>query len=52
VGLGLAGAVCGHERSSFGLMAGGTMTVLLLGMTMGTHPASPVVKDLHGLTMD
>jgi hypothetical protein len=37
VGLAVAGSVAGHHRSSFGLLAGGTMTILLVGMTAGTH---------------
>lgn len=36
VGLGLAGALCGRHDSDFGLFAGGTMTVLLIGMTVGS----------------
>ena len=39
VGLGLAGAYCGMHDSEFGLFAGGTMTALLIGMTIGGHPA-------------
>ena len=35
-GLGIAGALCGRHDSEFGLFAGGTMTVLLIGMTMGS----------------
>lgn len=35
VGLGLAGALCGRHDSDFGLFAGGTMTILLIGMTVG-----------------
>jgi hypothetical protein len=35
VGLGLAGALCGRHDSDFALFAGGTMTVLLIGMTVG-----------------
>jgi len=48
-GLGIAGALCGRHDSEFGLFAGGTMTVLLIGMTMGggsiekTEPAYPRV---------
>jgi hypothetical protein len=34
-GLGIAGALCGRHDSEFALFAGGTMTVLLIGMTMG-----------------
>ncbi|MEW4566280.1 hypothetical protein AB1L88_00290 [Tautonia sp. JC769] len=35
VGLGIAGAFCGHQDSEFGLFAGLTMTTLLIGMTVG-----------------
>jgi hypothetical protein len=35
-GLGVAGALCGRHDSEFALFAGGTMTVLLIGMTMGS----------------
>jgi hypothetical protein len=48
-GLGIAGALCGRHDSEFALFAGGTMTVLLIGMTMGsgsiemTAPARPRV---------
>jgi hypothetical protein len=35
VGLGVAGALCGREDSEFALFAGGTMTALLIGMTIG-----------------
>jgi hypothetical protein len=35
LGLGISGALCGHHDSEFGLFAGGTMTVLLMGMIMG-----------------
>jgi hypothetical protein len=34
-GLGIAGALCGRQDSEFALFAGGTMTVLLIGMTIG-----------------
>jgi hypothetical protein len=34
-GLGIAGAICGRHDSEFALFAGGTMTVLLIGMTIG-----------------
>ncbi len=37
VGLGFAGALCGSQPSGFSLMAGGTMTTLLVGMNLGTH---------------
>jgi hypothetical protein len=35
VGLGAAGAICGRQDSAFALFAGGTMTALLIGMTIG-----------------
>jgi hypothetical protein len=35
IGLGIAGALCGRHDSEFGLFAGGTMTLLLIGMTIG-----------------
>jgi uncharacterized membrane protein YcfT len=35
VGLGVAGALSGHQDSEFGLFAGLTMTTLLIGMTVG-----------------
>ncbi len=35
-GLGIAGALCGRHDSEFALFAGGTMTVLLIGMTVGS----------------
>jgi len=35
-GLGFAGALCGRHDSEFALFAGGTMTLLLIGMTMGS----------------
>ena len=44
VGLGVFGAACGRHDSEFALFAGGTMTVLLIGMIAGpgvTHPAGP-----------
>jgi len=39
VGLGVAGALCGRHDSEFALFAGGTMTVLLIGMTAGNTPS-------------
>ena len=36
VGLGIAGALCGRLDSEFSLFAGGTMTALLIGMTLGS----------------
>src|SRR4029077_8116558 len=35
-GLGIAGALCGRHDSEFALFAGGTMTVLLIGMTIAS----------------
>ncbi len=35
-GLGISGALCGGHDSEFALFAGGTMTLLLIGMTMGS----------------
>ena len=42
VGLGVAGALCGRHDSEFALFAGGTMTVLLIGMTIGSSSIDPV----------
>lgn len=39
VGLGVAGALCGRNDSEFALFAGGTMTALLIGMTVGSGSA-------------
>jgi hypothetical protein len=50
-GLAIAGALCGRHDSEFALFAGGTMTLLLIGMTMGsgsiekTEPAGPRVTS-------
>ena len=38
LGLGIAGALCGSQDSEFALFAGGTMTALLIGMTVGNMP--------------
>ena len=35
-GLAIAGALCGRHDSEFALFAGGTMTILLIGTTMGS----------------
>jgi hypothetical protein len=35
IGLGVAGALCGQHESRFALFAGGTMTLLLIGMIAG-----------------
>ena len=47
-GLGVAGALCGRHDSEFALFAGGTLTLLLIGMTMGNaHPdTTPTARDL------
>jgi uncharacterized membrane protein YcfT len=37
IGLGITGAICGQHDSAFALFAGGTMTFLLIGMTMGSE---------------
>src|SRR5580698_11202125 len=45
-GLGIAGALCGRHDSEFALFAGGTMTILLIGLTMGNgtiEKAEPVL---------
>jgi hypothetical protein len=39
-GLATAGAIVAHHDSEFGLFAGGTMTVLLIGMTIGSRSTS------------
>ena len=39
LGLGVAGALCGRHDSEFALFAGGTMTFLLIGMTVGSGHA-------------
>jgi hypothetical protein len=50
-GLAIAGALCGRHDSEFALFAGGTMTVLLIGMTTGggsiekTEPATRCVTS-------
>ena len=41
VGLGAAGALCGRNDSEFALFAGGTMTALLIGMTIGNGASDP-----------
>ncbi len=47
-GLGLTGAGCGGLDSEFALFAGGTMTFLLIGMTMGNGQNETTVQA-HGL---
>lgn len=41
IGLGLAGAFCGRHDSDFALFAGGSMTILLIGMTIGSGQVDP-----------
>jgi hypothetical protein len=45
-GLGIAGALCGRHDSEFALFAGVTMTVLLIGMTIGSG-AIDVTETAH-----
>ena len=51
VGLGIAGALCGRNDSEFGLFAGGTMTALLIGMTIGSGSvdANTVIAPIVGV---
>jgi hypothetical protein len=45
IGLGVAGALCGRHDSEFSLFAGGTLTLLLIGMTTGSgHSDTTVVS--------
>jgi hypothetical protein len=41
VGLGVCGTLLGLHDSEFALFAGGTMTVLLVGLTLGGHAGEP-----------
>jgi hypothetical protein len=50
VGLGVAGALCGRHDSEFALFAGGTMTLLLIGMTVGNGQHDTTGKS-HGLAV-
>lgn len=49
IGLGLTGAFLGNHDSEFALFAGGTLTMLLVGMTVGgqaaTETLEPAVAD-------
>jgi hypothetical protein len=47
LGLGVAGAICAHHRSSMGLFAGGTMTFLLVGMIAGSHATTSHGNAVH-----
>lgn len=51
LGLGLNGALCGRHDSEFALFAGGTMTVLLIGMIVGKGHADMTPSTLpHAAT--
>jgi hypothetical protein len=50
IGLGIAGALCGRHDSEFALFAGGTMTVLLIGMTAGSGSIEQVQPGRSGST--
>lgn len=52
VGLGVAGALCGRHDSEFALFAGGTMTLLLIGMTVGSSPSDLSLADPSHVTAD
>ena len=43
IGLGIAGASCGRYDSEFALFAGGTMTFLLIAMTVGSGSCDTTV---------
>ena len=47
IGLGVAGALCGRHESEFALFAGVTMTLLLIGMIMGS--GSIDLTHSHGM---
>jgi hypothetical protein len=50
IGLAIAGALCNRHCSEFALFAGGTMTVLLIGMTTGnSHGHNDRVGDPRGM---
>lgn len=44
IGLGILGALCGQHDSEFALFAGGSMTVLLIGVTMGSGHADTTLR--------
>lgn len=46
LGLGVAGALCGRHDSEFALFAGGTLTVLLIAMTTGSHAHGQAEPEL------
>jgi hypothetical protein len=47
VGLAVAGALCNRHCSEFALFAGGTMTILLIGMTTGNSHGRNDHTDDH-----
>jgi len=49
VGLGVAGALCGRQDSEFALFAGGTMTALLIGMTIGNGGSDATAPSRRGI---
>jgi hypothetical protein len=51
-GLGIAGALCGRHDSEFALFAGGTMTVLLIGMTVGSGSIENSEPNLSVVTTE
>jgi uncharacterized membrane protein YcfT len=51
-GLAIAGALCGRHDSEFALFAGGTMTVLLIGMTMGDGHVEESVPSNPSVTAE
>ncbi len=52
VGLGVAGALCGRHDSEFALFAGGTMTALLIGMTIGNGASDPTASIVPRVMAD
>lgn len=52
IGLGLAGAFCGRHDSDFALFAGGTMTILLIGMNMGNGQVTPAHRPRRLVTAE
>ena len=52
VGLGVFGAICGRFDSEFALFAGGTMTVLLIGMIAGSGTTHATVPRTVRLSAD
>lgn len=48
VGLGVLGALCSAHDSKFALFAGGTLTLLLIGLTMGSVRSEHADHTLPG----